>query len=129
MAPVRTILFCAILLTLAGCGVATPIPSVPDGAPPPSADQAPIVGVAYRITFQCPIPLPLGSTWWDFDNPEPWPAQLPGNVIYSTWDVPGIITLLSADAARFRADVDGSELSMTRLETQPTPADLTCSGV
>jgi hypothetical protein len=51
-------------------------------------------------------------------------------VIYSnSWDVPGIITLSSANAAVLRADVDGSELSMSKLETPPTQEDLTCSGV
>jgi hypothetical protein len=126
----RAITLSAALLVVAGCSIGTPLLSVPIGASPPPADEAPDVGVAYRMSIQCPIPLALGSTWWAFDDPDPWPPQLPGNVIYSnSWDVPGIITLSSANAAVLRADVDGSELSMSKLETPPTQEDLTCSGV
>ncbi len=123
----RTIVLC-LLLALVGCSVASP--SVPSGVSPPSAGVAPQVGVAYRLTLICPVPLRLGSAWWDFDDPNPWPPQLPGNVIYSNaWDVPGIVMLDTPDTARFRADVDGSQLALTRLETTPAAADLVCSGV
>jgi hypothetical protein len=50
---------------------------------------------------------------------EPWPPPLSDDRGTTPYPVPGIIRLLNSDHALFRADVDGSELALTRMKLAP----------
>ena len=85
----------------------------------PPANTSPQLGVAYRVTLYCALPVGVGSTWWQFDKGVRWPPALPRDQGMSPYPVPGLITLGSATTATFRADVDGSTLALTKLATKP----------
>jgi len=85
----------------------------------PPANASPQVGVAYRVTLYCALPVEVGSTWWQFDKSAPWPPALPRGRGMSPYPVPGLITISSSTTAVFRADVDGSSLAMTKLAAKP----------
>ena len=81
--------------------------------------------MAYGVTLYCPIPIRLGDTWWAFDDPSHWPPakpRWPWDSVSSPYQVPGIVVLSSTSKAVFRADVDGSELQLTR-GAQPTTGE------
>ena len=99
--------------------------------PPPEGEPAE-VGVDYGVSVSCPIPIQLGDRWWSFDEPvgtwhddisiPPFPFSIfaPVSIPYA---VPGIVTVFDADTATFRADVDGSEFSLSAHATNPEPGD------
>src|SRR5436309_2880842 len=100
---------------LAGCSLL----GRPGGQTLPPADSSPQVGVAYRVTLYCALPVEVGNTWWQFDKGVTWPPALRSDQGISPYPVPGLITLGSATAATFRADVDGSSLALTKLAAKP----------
>ena len=105
----------ALALVLTGCSLF----GSTAGQTLPPANASPQVGVAYRVTLYCALPVEVGSTWWQFDKGAPWPPALPHDQGMSPYPVPGLITLSSSTTAAFRADVDGSSLAMTKLAAKP----------
>ena len=103
------------LVLLAGCIWG----AQPAGQSPPPANATPDVGVAYRMSIYCQLPLQVGSTWWQFAPRQSWPRALPHDQGTSPYPVPGILTLSSASNATFRADVDGSNLGLTKMAGKP----------
>jgi len=104
-----------MVLVLAGCSMFGGGP----GLTLPPANASPQVGVAYRVTLYCALPVEVGSTWWQFEKGVPWPPALPSDQGMSPYPVPGLITLSSSTTALFRADVDGSSLAMRKLAAKP----------
>src|SRR2546428_3437100 len=100
---------------LAGCSLL----GRPGGQTLPPADSSPQVGVAYRVTLYCALPVEVGSTWWRFDTGAPWPPALPSDQGVEPDPAPGRFTLRTNTSAVFRADVDGSMLGLTKLATSP----------
>ena len=111
----RTLAVVLMALVLAGCSAF----GGGAGQTLPPANASPQVGVAYRVTLYCALPVEVGSTWWRFGKGAPWPPALPRDQGMSPYPVPGLITLSSSTTAVFRADVDGSSLSMTQLAAKP----------
>jgi hypothetical protein len=104
------------LLLLTACGYRPP------GGQPPPDTGTPALGVDYRISPACTIPLRLGDTWWEWRmTGSPWPRPLPVDDGKFPYPVPGVVRLTTANEAVFRADVDGSELDLYRVTT-PTNA-------
>lgn len=94
--------------------------------PPPGGAPA-VIGVAYGVEAWCLLPIEVGGLWWAFPEQaiEPPPMPIPP-FPFSIWadigdpsPVPGVLTLSSATEAVFRADSDGSELSMTAMRKKP----------
>jgi hypothetical protein len=97
---------------LAACGA-------PAGQTPPAADATPQVGASYRVTMFCPESIPLGTTWWSFDETnQDWPPREQTDVIMTPYPVPGVVTLISENKAVFRADVNGAQFGLTRTPTR-----------
>jgi hypothetical protein len=111
----RTVAVALMVLVLAGCSLF----GSTAGQTPPPANASPQVGVAYRVTLYCALPVELGSTWWQFDKGAPWPPALTRDQGTSPYPVPGLITVSSSTSAVFRADVDGSSLRLTKLGAKP----------
>ena len=111
----RILAVVVLALVLAGCSMF----GGGAGQTLPPASASPQVDVAYRVTLYCALPVEIGSTWWRFDKGAPWPPALPRDQGMSPYPVPGLITLSSATTAVFRADVDGSRLSLTKLAAKP----------
>jgi hypothetical protein len=60
------------------------------------ASGEPEVGTAYHVTLSCAIPVQLGSTWWEFDEPVVWPERRrtwPWEPISFPYEVPGVILM------------------------------------
>ncbi|MGH2488686.1 MAG: hypothetical protein ACRDFR_03590 [Candidatus Limnocylindria bacterium] len=98
------------------CGGANPQPT------PTAIVGSPQVGVPYQVIVHCTIDLPLGDTWWRFENAGPTPGPVVSDLRGS---VPAIVTLTSPDTAILRA-VDGSELMLSRVDE---PIEASCFGV
>jgi hypothetical protein len=107
----RSLIAVIVLIGLLACS--RPVPS---GEPLPSRGQ-PEVGVGYRITVFCPAPIEVGNSVWLFTGHESWPPDKPHgpfDSVVSPYPVPGLLTLTSRTEAVFRADIDGSELRLSR---------------
>lgn len=111
-------------MALAGCSIGfggpPPDPTPAHGIGVPSG--APLqIGVEYRITFYCPLDTAIGDAFWRFDDPAAWPPEIPTTFMKAPYAVPGTFTLISQSTGAFKADVDGSVLTMTRV-TDPVRA-------
>jgi hypothetical protein len=96
------------------------IPAPLSGQPPPDSGMR-AIGVDYRISPDCAIPVRLGDTWWQWQmTGAQWPPPLPADQGITPYPVPGVIRLTTAHEAVFRADVDGSELHLYRTDLPPT---------
>jgi hypothetical protein len=80
----------------------------------------PEAGVLYGVTLFCPEPVVLGATSWSFDQPFDWPPAQPSDV-GAPYAVPGVVKVISDDKAVFRADVNGSVLTLTKVAGNPNP--------
>ena len=88
----------------------------PSGDPLPSSGE-PQVGASYRLNVFCSAPLTVGDSIWLFDDSDPWPPHEPHWIfdsVGSSYAVPGVLTIIAADEAIFRADVDGSRMTLVR---------------
>jgi hypothetical protein len=118
-----------LLLVAVSSGCARSLPPRVD--PPPKGEPAE-VGVAYGVEVYCPIPIELGGMWWTWDEPmSDWPEDISIPPFpFSIWAtvaipyaVPGIVTLTDVGSAVFRADVDGSEFTLSAHDENPTPGN------
>jgi hypothetical protein len=108
-------------LLLAACGTPS-VPSPPPGQSPPPVGAVPEVGVLYRVTLFCSEPVVLGATSWSFDQPFDWPPAQPSKDVFSyPYAVLGVVKVISDDKAVFRADVNGSVLTLTKLAGNSNP--------
>ena len=80
----------------------------------PQPQETAVVGVHYRATTTCGLPIQIGDAYWTFERTgEEWPPPMPWDR-FQPYAVPGVITLTSPTTAVFRADVNGQELPMAR---------------
>jgi hypothetical protein len=88
----------------------------PSGAPLPSSGE-PQVGTSYRLNVYCSAPVRVGDSIWLFDDSDPWPPDEQDSMfgtIESPYAVRGVLTITAEDEAIFRADVDGSHMTLVR---------------
>jgi hypothetical protein len=123
------ILGAAVVAVVGAVLMASDNRDLPARTPPPPPGAAAEVGVAYGVVVYCDIPIELGGLWWAFpagphawpaDNRAPWPLSI-WETISSPYEVTGIVTLVSPTEAVFRADSDGTALSLSGHEENPTP--------
>jgi hypothetical protein len=65
----------------------------------------------------CSAPIRVGDSIWLFDDSDPWPPDEPHWIfdsVGSPYAVHGVLTITAADQAIFRADVDGSRMTLVR---------------
>ena len=98
----------AMMIVLIGAPESVPHPL-------PAADQAPTVGIGYRISPACTVDLELGNTWWRWKPFSEWPPPRPFE-LFMPYEVPGVITLVDPDRAMFIADVNAAQLWLTRIK-------------
>jgi hypothetical protein len=101
-----------LVAVLAACGSGGAFQPLPSHGEPQ-------IGVAYPVTFSCPVSFTIGDTWWDFDNSPSihWPPDGPHgplDVVMEPHAVPGVLTLTSSNSGVFVADVDHSRLRVSR---------------
>lgn len=119
MRPIAT-LVAACLLVACSAPVAPPPSSVPLPA------GTPVVGINYRATTMCLLPIPIGGMYWVFDGTwDEVPPPLPADRNSTPYVIPGVIRLTSPTTAIFRADTNGQEIPMSRAGTE-NPLDAAC---